>query len=144
MNVHEREMGLDEALAHEERPAGVIVGKHSWQRRGDSSSQSSLVLGADHLAVPVADRHVLVKRVDDRRVGQRVAGHADHVVARCRRVLEVHDVGLLREQEVAEVPRQHLLAGRQPVPEKWSKSEKSVYMRYWFGSLLTIVIGLSG
>ena len=94
---------------------GLMSGKHSWQRRGDASWQSSLVERAHHLAVAVADRQVLVQRVDDRRVGQRVPRHAHDVVAEEERVLEVDDVGPVREQEVAEEPRQDLLV-RASVP----------------------------
>ena len=67
-----------------------------------------------HLAVAVADRQVLVQRVDDRHVGQRVPGDAHEVVAEEERVLEVHDVRLLGEQEVAEEPGQDLLVRPRP------------------------------
>ena len=47
----------------------------------------------------MADRHELVQRVDDRRIGQRVLDLPQHVVAEEHRVLQVHDVGLDRLQE---------------------------------------------
>ena len=91
---------------------GLISGKHSWQRRGDCSWHSSLLPRAHHLPVVMADRQVLVQHVDDRRVGQRVLRDAQDVVADQEVVLEVDDVGLVRQQEVAEVARERLLVGR--------------------------------
>ncbi len=82
---------------------GLISGKHSLQRRGDCSSAEFPGLGPDHLAVVVADRQVLVEHVDDRRVRQRVPRDAQEVVAEQVVVLEVDDVGPVREQKVAVV-----------------------------------------
>ena len=115
---------LDEALAHEE----VL-----WSDSGEALvaaarrllSAQLVVLRSDHLAVPVADREVLVQGVDDRRVRQRVARHPDHVVAEVVRVLEVHDVGLQVPEEPLEMDGQRRPVG-QPSEEVVEVAELGV------------------
>ncbi len=53
----------------------------------------------------VAYRQELVKRVDDRRVGQDGAHEGDEVVAKEERVLEVNDVGVVCAEKVGVVLR---------------------------------------
>ena len=60
---------------------------------------------AHHLPVVVADRDVLMERVDDGGLGAAVAYLADERVAEELRVLYVHDIRTHRHEEVADVFR---------------------------------------
>ena len=109
-HVHVVEVRLDEPLAQEEvlrrdrREALVAAPRRSVH--------AELAVGAHHLAVAVADRQELVQRVEDRRVGKHAPHGRHEVVAEEERVLEVHDVGLVRLDELREVLRvEALVAG---------------------------------
>ena len=119
-----REMRLDEPLAQEERLRADL--REALVAAARRRLQAQLVaVGAHHLAVAVADRQELVQRVDDRRVRQRAADRAEHVVADEEGVLEVDDVGLVREQEVAADARVERLVARGRLKSQ-SKSTVSV------------------
>ena len=107
--VDERQVRLDEALSHVEDLGADLGEALVTAARRLLLAQLTLGVAPHHLAVAVADRQVLVQGVDDRHVRQRVLRDAHDVVTEEDRVLEVHDVGLLGEQEVAEEPRQDLL-----------------------------------
>ena len=64
-----------------------------------------IVLSPQHLPVPVADREHLLEGVDDRSVGQGVAGLANEVLSEEHGVLEMDDIGSVGEQELAKMPR---------------------------------------
>ena len=90
------------------KSCGGIAGKHSLQRRG-RGVRAQLAVGPQHLAVAMADREVLVQRVEDRRVGEHAPDRRHEVVPDEERVLEVHDVGLVRPDELREVLRVEVL-----------------------------------
>jgi hypothetical protein len=106
--IDEREVGLGEPLAHEEAlRADLRKALVTASRRRVRAELP--VPRTDELADVVTDRQVLVQRVHDRRVGQRVAYHADRVEADEERVLEMDDVGTVREKEVPEIAGQCFL-----------------------------------
>ncbi len=98
------EVRPDEPLAEEEVLLGAFgEALGAATRRGLQAKR--LVHGSHESAVTVADGHVVVQRVDDRRRGQHAADQGDQLAAHEQRVLKVHDVGVLRAQEVGEEPR---------------------------------------
>ena len=57
----------------------------------------------------MADRAVVVKRVNDRHVRERCPDLTQHVDSDVESVLDVDDVGLMRKQKFPEVDGEHLL-----------------------------------
>ncbi len=90
---------------------GGISGKHSLQRRGEACVHSS-PLGPHHLPVAVADRQVLVQRVEDRHIREQAPDRRHDVEADEERVLEMDDVGLVCLEEVGDVPGVEALVAR--------------------------------
>jgi hypothetical protein len=96
------EVGLDELLAQVEvswrdvREAAVTA---TWR----CFETQLIVNGAHHLTMTVADRQVLVQRVQDCCVRKRAPCRADRGVAPKKGMLEMHDVRFEGEQQVAVV-----------------------------------------
>src|SRR5262249_41764910 len=113
--VHQRQVRLDKPLAHEKRlrrDIGKALVAALWRFR---VAELSIVDRPYHLTLAVADGHVLVKRIHDRHVPERVPHLPDHVVPKKQRVLEMNDIRPDGEKELAKVLRVKLLAGYRPV-----------------------------
>src|SRR5207253_1181511 len=84
--VHQGKMGLDKALAHEERlrrDIGKTLMAPPWRL---VDTEFLIVDGPHHLPLPVADGQVLMERVYDRHVPERVPHLPDQVVAQEQRM----------------------------------------------------------
>ena len=65
-----------------------------------------------HLTIPVTDGPILVKCVDDWSVRQRIPSLPYEVISEEKRVLEMDDVWLVGEQELAKVLGVNVFMGR--------------------------------
>jgi len=72
-------------------------------------------VGLHHLSAAVTNRQILVQRVYDRRIGQRIADLADKLVTEEPSVLKVDDVGPGGEQKVAKVSRVQPFVGHRAI-----------------------------
>jgi len=110
---------FDEALPQEEH-LGTGTGKTFVTPGRRRFHARSIVNDAQHLAVSMADGHVLVKRVYDYAIRECVPNLAKQIVSDEQRVMNMNNVRLQVEQEVPEVYcERRLVAGSAEEPVKF-------------------------
>src|SRR4026209_2682282 len=104
-------MRLDEAFAHIEslrRELGETFVTAARRRFLTQLIRSR----SQHLSVSVADRNVLMKRVDNAGAGERPARLENHVVAEIKRVLEMDNIRFVGLEKSLVMLGEDLLATR--------------------------------